>query len=413
MRNVVVVGGGAAGMLAAGRAAQLGARVWLIEKNRLLGRKLRITGKGRCNVTNAGDLDQFIENYWGAGRFLYGAFHRFFSGELCRLLEDHSVPLKTERGGRMFPASDRAADVAEALERFLRAQGAEVLTSAGVGALSSSPEGDVNGVEAGGRFRPADAVILATGGLSYPATGCTGDGYRWARVLGHSVTDLLPSLVPLEIRETWPSALAGLTLKNVEAGLWEGGRCVRKAFGEMLFAHFGVTGPVILLLSRDVSERPAGSLTLKLDLKPALDWETLDRRVLRDLRKFQRKQMKNALRELLPGALIPVVLRNSGIPEDLFSDQLTKELRRELIHTLKGLSMTVAGTRSMEEAIVTRGGINLKEVDPRTMGSRIVPGLYFAGEILDIDGRTGGYNLQAAFSTGWLAGESAAGGSGK
>jgi predicted Rossmann fold flavoprotein len=181
----------------------------------------------------------------------------------------------------------------------------------------------------------------------------------------------------------------------------------------MLFAHFGVTGPVILLLSRDVSERPAGSLTLKLDLKPALDWETLDRRVLRDLRKFQRKQMKNALRELLPGALIPVVLRNSGIPEDLFSDQLTKELRRELIHTLKGLSMIVAGTRSMEEAIVTRGGINLKEVDPRTMGSRIVPGLYFAGEILDIDGRTGGYNLQAAFSTGWLAGESAAGGSGK
>jgi predicted Rossmann fold flavoprotein len=409
LKNIVVVGGGAAGMLAAGRAAQLGARVWLMEKNRLLGRKLRITGKGRCNVTNAGELDPFIENYSGAGRFLYSAFHRFFSLELCRLLESYGVPVKTERGGRVFPASDRAADVAEALERFMKTQGVQVLTSAEVGRLCLSPEGEISGVEAGGSFWPAGAVVLATGGLSYPATGCTGDGYRWARALGHHVTDLLPALVPLEIREPWPSDLAGLTLKNVEAGLWEGVRCVRKAFGEMLFAHFGVTGPVILLLSRDVSEKPAGALTLKLDLKPALDRETLDRRLVRDLRKFQRKQMKNALHELLPKALIPVVLRDAGVPEEVFADQLTKDRRRALVQTLKGLPMTVSGTRPLAEAIVTRGGVSLREVNPRTMESKITPGLYFAGEVLDIDGRTGGYNLQAAFSTGWLAGESAAG----
>jgi predicted Rossmann fold flavoprotein len=409
LRNVIVVGGGAAGMLAAGRAAQMGARVWLTDKNRLLGRKLRITGKGRCNVTNAGELDQFIEHYSGAGRFLYGAFHRFFNLELCRLLESYSVPLKTERGGRVFPASDRAADVAEALERFIITQGVQVLTSTEVSALSLSPEGEVNGVKAGSRFLPADAVILATGGLSYPATGCTGDGYRWAETLGHHVTDLLPALVPLEIREPWPAALSGLTLRNVEASLWDGARCLKRAFGEMLFAHFGVTGPIILLLSRDAAEKPAGTLTLKLDLKPALNEEVLDRRLLRDLGKYQRKQMKNALHELLPKALIPAVLGNSGIPEELFADQLTKTQRQGLIHTLKGLPMTVSGTRPMAEAIVTRGGVSLKEVNPRTMESKITPGLYFAGEVLDIDGRTGGYNLQAAFSTGWLAGESAAG----
>jgi predicted Rossmann fold flavoprotein len=398
-------------MLAAGRAAQQGARVWLTEKNRTLGRKLRITGKGRCNVTNAGGLDQFIENYSGAGRFLYSAFHQFFNRELRSLLESYSVPLKTERGGRVFPASDQAADVAGALERFVLEQGVQVLTSTEADALSFSPGGGINGVKTGRRFLPADAVILSTGGLSYPATGCTGDGYRWARAAGHRVTDLLPALVPLEIRESWPSALAGLTLKNVEASLWEGGRCLNKAFGEMLFAHFGVTGPVILLLSRDVSGKPAGTLTLRLDLKPALSEDILDRRLLRDLGKFQRSQMKNALRELLPKALIPAVLGNADIAEDLSADQLTKTQRRALIHTLKGLPMTVSQTRPMAEAIVTRGGVSLKEVDPRTMESRKAPGLYFAGEILDIDGRTGGYNLQAAFSTGWLAGQSAAGGS--
>ncbi|MDR1204135.1 MAG: NAD(P)/FAD-dependent oxidoreductase [Peptococcaceae bacterium] len=411
-RDIIVAGGGAAGVLAAGRAAQMGARVWLMEKNRLLGCKLRITGKGRCNVTNAGELEQFIENYSGAGRFLYSAFHRFFNLELCRLLESYSVPLKTERGGRVFPASDRAADVAEALEKYAVTQGVQVLTSTEVSALSLSPEGGINGVRAGGRFWPADAVVLATGGLSYPATGCTGDGYRWAGTLGHHVTELRPALVPLEIREPWPGALSGLALKNVEAGLWEGARCLRRAFGEMLFARFGVTGPIILLLSRDVPEKPAGALTLKLDLKPALSEEVLDRRLLRDLLKFQRRQMKNALRELLPKALIPVVLRHSGIPEDVFADQLTKAQRQALVHTLKGLPMTVSGTRPVAEAVVTRGGVSLKEVNPRTMASRITPGLYFAGEVLDIDGRTGGYNLQAAFSTGWLAGESAARGPG-
>jgi predicted Rossmann fold flavoprotein len=395
-------------MMAAGRAAQMGARVLLIEKNRLLGRKLRMTGKGRCNVTNAGDLDQFIESYPGSGRFLYGAFHHFFNRELCALLEAQAVPLKTERGGRVFPVSDRAADVAEALRGILIAAGAQVWTSAEVGAPVISPEGRIGGVMARGRFWPAEAVVVATGGLSYPATGSTGDGYRWAKALGHQVTELLPALVPLEIQEAWPSTLAGLTLKHVKAGLWEGNRCVGSAFGEMMFAHFGVTGPIIMTLSRDVSGKPAGALTLTLDLKPAMSPELLDRRLLRDFQMCRRKQMKTAMTGLLPQALIPVVLQLSGIPEHLPVDRLTKSDRQRLLQTLKGLPMRVAGTRPMAEAIITKGGLSLKEVNPKTMESRKVPGLYFAGEILDIDGRTGGYNLQAAFSTGWLAGESAA-----
>jgi predicted Rossmann fold flavoprotein len=407
-KRVIVAGGGAAGMMAAGRAAQMGARVLLIEKNRLLGRKLRMTGKGRCNVTNVGDLDQFIESYPGSGRFLYGAFHRFFNRELCELLEARDVPLKTERGGRVFPVSDRAGDVAEALRGILITADAKVLTSSEVSTLAISPDGRARGVMARGRFWPAEAVVVATGGLSYPATGSTGDGYRWAKALGHQVTELLPALVPLEIQETWPSALAGLTLKHVKAGLWEDGRCVGSAFGEMMFAHFGVTGPVILTLSRDVSGKPAGTLTLTLDLKPAVSSELLDRRLLRDFQMFRRKQMKTAMTGLLPQALIPVVLQLSGIPERLPVDQLTKPARQALLQTLKGLPMRIAGTRPMAEAIITKGGLSLKEVNPKTMESKKVPGLYFAGEVLDIDGRTGGYNLQAAFSTGWLAGESAA-----
>jgi len=418
--QVLIIGGGAAGLLAAGRAAQKGAAVLVLEKNKVIGRKLRITGKGRCNVTNAGDIKQFIQNYPGQGRFLYGAFSRFFNHDLCQLLEEQGVKLKTERGNRIFPASDSAHDVVEGLVRFARDNGARIWTGTEVMDLLivHDEEGarKVAGVEIvtkkGKEQILAEAVIVATGGLSYPLTGSTGDGYKWAEAAGIKVTPLRPSLVPLVTEETWPKELAGLTLKNVAASLWQGpaGRekCLDRLQGEMLFAHFGVTGPIILSLSRSYDKNLPQPVTLHIDLKPALTEEMLDKRVQRDFEKYQKKQLKNALNDLLPKALIPIVINEAGLDPETCVSELTKARRHMLVKTLKDLRLTVKSTRPMAEAIVTAGGIDLKEIDPRTMAARKVKGLYFAGEVLDIDGYTGGYNLQAAFSTGWVAGEAAA-----
>lgn len=419
-KPVVVIGGGAAGMMAAGRAAQLGAQVLLIEKNNALGRKIYISGKGRCNVTNAGSVREFIENYPDNGHFLYSALNRFSNEDLVAFLESLGVPLKTERGGRIFPLSDRSADIIAAFSKYLEQGGVEIrLQETVLGIVEEQKE--VKGVNTSRGYIPAQSLIVTTGGKSYPGTGSTGDGYRWAEELGHNIIPLRPALVPLNIKENWVTSLQGLSLKNVEVvlkvgagtspgnkGLPEDGKVLAREFGEMLFTHFGVSGPIILTLSRKVVDTGRReNLILSVNLKPALDEETLDQRVQRDFQKYLRKQIKNALDDLLPKRLIPVILELSHINPEKFVHQITRLERGELVKKIQALSMTVKGPRSLDEAIVTAGGVDLKEINPKTMESRLIKGLYFAGEVLDIDGYTGGYNLQAAFSTGFVCGQAA------
>lgn len=408
-RVIVVIGGGAAGMIAAGRAGELGARVILLEKNPVLGKKLSITGKGRCNVTNTGEIRDFIENYPGNGRFLYSPLSRFSNQKLMEFFTKQGVKLQVERGGRVFPASNRAGDIVEALRHYLDANKVQVQLREEVLDLLTE-NGRLLGVATSKGLIMAAKVIVATGGKSYPATGSTGDGYKWAAAVGHTIIPVKPALVPLNIREEWVRELQGLTLKNVEASVADGEKILGAEFGEMLFTHFGVSGPIILTLSRVVVERGGspGRLKLKINLKPALNEEKLDNRLKRDFSKYQRKQLKNALDDLLPKRLIPHILNQSGLDEDKHVHQVTREERREMVKVLRGLTMTIEGPRSLAEAIVTAGGVCLKEINPRTMESQLLRGLYFAGEVLDIDGYTGGYNLQAAFSTGYVAGEQAA-----
>ncbi|MGI6144282.1 MAG: NAD(P)/FAD-dependent oxidoreductase [Peptococcia bacterium] len=406
--SIVVIGAGAAGMMAAGRAGELGAKVLLLEKNKKPGCKLLITGKGRCNVTNSGDLDTFIRSYHGHGRFLYSAFNRFFNDDLRELLKENGVNLKVERGGRLFPVSDKASDVVQALIKYCQRNKVEIQTEEEVLEIIAE-EGRVKGIKTVQGFVACEAVIVATGGKSYAATGSTGDGYKWAKALGHTVIPPRPALVPLNIHESWVKELQGLALKNVEVKLLQADKLLGKEFGEMLFTHFGVSGPVILTLSYLVVEKATQQgLHLEINLKPALDEQKLDQRLKRDFQKYQRKQLQNALVDLLPQRLIPVVISLSAIAPTKFVHQITKEERRAIIKTLRNLKMTVLGPRSLSEAIVTAGGVSLQEVNSGTMESKLIQGLYFAGEVLDVDGYTGGFNLQAAFSTGYLAGESAA-----
>lgn len=408
MAPVIVIGGGAAGLLAAGRAAELGAKVILLEKNKAVGRKLLISGKGRCNVTNNGDIDVFMQNYHKQGRFLYSAFHHFINHDLQELLEQYGVKLKVERGGRVFPVSDKAADIVQGLLKYVRKNRVELRTEEEVLEIRQG-NGRVKGVKTVRGLIESSAVIVATGGKSYPATGSTGDGYKWANALGHTIVPPRPALVPLNIKEAWVKELQGLPLKNVEVTLTQGAKVLGKEFGEMLFTHFGVSGPVILTLSHHIVKKESGQeLFLRINLKPALNQEKLDKRLQRDFQKYQRKQLQNALDELLPQRLIPVVISLSAIPATKFVHQITKEERARLLQNLRDIKLTVLGPRSLAEAIVTAGGVSLREVNPGTMESKLIKGVYFAGEVLDIDGVTGGYNLQAAFSTGYLAGEKAA-----
>lgn len=405
--SVIIVGGGAAGMMAAGRAGAWGARTVLLEKNRNLGKKLLITGKGRCNVTNSGDINKFIANYAGNGQFLYSAFNRFFNDDLMEFFRERGVFLKEERGGRVFPESDKASDIVQGLVAYLHENNVEILCETEVLGLDIKG-GEVLGVKTSRGAMEASRIIIATGGKSYPGTGSTGDGFRWAREAGHTLVPPRPALVPLNTREEWVKELQGLALKNVEATLYKGGQILGKEFGEMLFTHFGVSGPIILTLSRQVTGQKPGSCTLKINLKPALDEETLDRRLQKDFLKFSRRQLKNSLQELLPVSLIPVVINLSGVSGEKYVNQITQKERHMILKVLTGLELTILGTRPLAEAIVTAGGVSLKEINPKTMESKLIRGLYFAGEVLDIDGLTGGYNLQAAFSTGYIAGESAA-----
>lgn len=408
MKKIIVVGGGCAGMMAAIRAAEHGAQVTLFEKMPRVGRKLGITGKGRCNITNAADVAEVVKNLPGNGKFLFSALKAFSPVETVSFFESLGVATKVERGGRVFPVSDDAKEVIDALTRRLAELGVEVRTSSPVTEIIAEHKkirGVLVGGKVGGKVYEADAVILATGGASYPATGSTGDGFKFARQLGHTVTELLPALVPLETEEDVKD-LQGLSLRNVRVKLLADGKRVAELFGEMLFTHFGVSGPIILTLSRQVARLLAEGrfVELEINLKPALTPEQLDARILRDFDKFKRKAIKNALIELLPAKLIPIILDLSYLPEDKRVDAITALERRRLVDNLRGLPLTITRTRPLEEAIVTAGGVSTKELDPRTMQSKLIDGLYIVGEVADVDGFTGGFNLQAAWAMGNAAG---------
>ena len=411
MNKVVVVGAGVAGLMAAIRAAECGAHVTLLEKMDRVGLKMGITGKGRCNLTNAAPIVDFIEKTPGNGRFLYSAYQKFSNQDLLSLLGSWGLETVTERGGRVFPKSEDAQEVRHLFMKKLSAAGVDLHLEEPVRSVMQA-DGHVTGVRTMRGTYAADAVIVTTGGASYPRTGSTGDGYRMAEALGHTIRTIRPALIPFVCKETYCKELQGLSLKNVTLSVTAGGRRKAAQMGEMLFTHFGVSGPIVLMLSDAVSLwlSQGHAVTAEINLKPALSEETLDARILRDLETHRAKQMKNALVDLLPQRLIQVILRLSDIPEDLPAASLSKHLRINLRYSLQHMPLTVTATRPLEEAIVTAGGVSVKEVEAATMASKLVQGLYFAGEVLDIHAYTGGYNLQAAFSTGFVAGTSAAGG---
>ena len=403
--RTAVIGGGAAGQLAAIKAAENGHRVTIFEQNEKLGKKLFITGKGRCNVTNAADREGFFRHVVRNPRFLYSAYAHFDSAAIMALIEAAGVPLKVERGQRVFPASDHSSDILKALERTVKARGVEVRLNTRVSEILTNGEA-VAGVRIGQTVEPFDAVILATGGLSYPSTGSTGDGFRFARALGHTIEPLTGSLVPLETAETWCAELSGLTLKNVTLTAYrKNGKEVYTELGEILFTHFGVSGPLVLSASALLAGEAEGAL-LSIDLKPGLTCEQLDARLLRDLAANAKKTFGGALYGLLPQRLLGIVLDAAGVDASAQAANCTKAQRQALVETLKGLQLHVTGARPVAEAIVTRGGVSVREVNPSTMESKKIKNLFFAGEMLDTDAFTGGFNLQIAWSTGALAGSS-------
>ena len=402
--DVIVVGGGAAGMMAAGTCAARGKRTALLEKNRQLGRKVRITGKGRCNVTNCCSVEEAVAACPRGGKFLYGAFSAFPPEATMAFFEGLGVPLKTERGRRVFPQSDRAEDIVRALERYMRAGGVDVLHERAEAILAGG--GGVRAVRTAEGDIECRSAVICTGGLSYPGTGSTGDGYRLAAALGHTVTPTRPSLVPLESPDGFCREMQGLALKYVRLTAFEDGREIFSELVEMLFTHFGVSGPLVLSASAHMRGFPGKKYRLSIDLKPALDAEKLDERVLRDFGKNKNREFRNALSELAPHALIPVLVERSGIAPETRVNSVTREQRRALVSLMKDFTISISGTRPVAEAIVTAGGVSTREVDPRSMQSRLAPGLYFAGEVLDLDAYTGGFNLQIAWSTAYVAANS-------
>ena len=406
MKQVIVIGGGAAGMMAAIRAAENGKKVLLLEKKDNVGKKLSITGKGRCNITNVADIPEIIKNIPGNGKFLYSVLQAFDSKSVIDFFESIGVKTKVERGGRVFPASDKASDVVNALVNKMKNLGIEIRLNSKVTDIFIN-NGKVTGLSIGDNIAEAESVILAVGGSSYPATGSNGDGFIMAKKVGHSITKILPSLVPLEIEEDFINDLQGLSLRNVKVNLIANNKKIAEEFGEMLFTHFGVSGPIILSLSRKAAFllNEKRHVELSINLKPALSIEKLTARILRDFEKFKRKSSKNALVNLLPSRLIPVILDLAYIDENKQVDSITKEERYRLIDILTNLRLTIKKTRPISEAIVTSGGVSTKEINPKTMESKLVKGLFFAGEVVDIDGFTGGFNLQAAFSMGNAAGK--------
>ncbi len=402
---IAVIGGGPAGMMAAATAASMGKDVILLEKNETLGKKLLITGKGTCNITNNCDINEFFENIPVNGRFLYSALYGFTNTDLIDMLSKFGLETKVERGERVFPVSDKAMDVLKTLMRMLKEYKVRVV-KADVKSIRKTDEG-MEVIVDGNKYLKCSSVIVATGGLSYPRTGSTGDGYKFAKALGHSVTQLKGSLVPLVIKSPHIPALMGLSLRNVEVKVYMDGKEIYTDFGEMLFTHYGVSGPVILSASSHMRDFDKHKYEITLDLKPALDKDTLDKRILRDFEKFKNKNFDNSLGELLPKKLIDVFIKMTGINPDKKVNEITREERKLMVDLLKEMRFEINSLRPVEDAIITSGGINVKEINPKTMESKICSGLYFAGEVIDVDAYTGGFNLQIAFSTGYLAGSNA------
>ena len=403
MNKIIVIGGGPAGMLAAVSASKENNEVILLEKNDRLGKKLFITGKGRCNITNSADKDVIMKNIMTNPKFMFSALDVFDNGDICKLLEEHGCKVKEERGGRMFPVSDHSSDVIKALIKMLEEKNARIRLSSEVKSIEKKEDG-FRIVLKGKNFLECDAVIITTGGISYPATGSTGDGYGFAENFGHSIKECMPSLVPLETEQLWCRDLQGLSLKNTGLKMYSGGKLIYEDFGEMLFTHFGISGPMVLSASSYYQKRKADDCRVILDLKPALSDEELDDRLLREISENHEKHFINMLPSLLPAKMVPVIASLSEIDPHKKCGDIIKEERKNLVRILKNLEIDIRGTRGYDEAIITKGGISVKEVSPKNMMSKIVPGVFFAGEILDLDALTGGFNLQIAWSTGYLAG---------
>lgn len=404
MTKIGVIGAGPAGIVAAGTAAlNKSNEVYLLEKNDRIGKKLFITGKGRCNITNALPIDEFFDYVTGSPYFMYSSFYTFNNEDILNLLHGYGLKTKVERGGRVFPESNKSSDVIKAFNKYLNDRKVNIKLNTEVENIVY--DGKSFSVYTDNGNYEFDKLLLSTGGVSYKATGSTGDGHNFAKRFGHTVTDLRPSLVPIKLKNTWLKETQGLSLKNVKLSSYkENGKKIHEEFGEMLFSHFGITGPIVLSMSNYIRDYDVDKVNLELDFKPALDEETLDRRIIRDFEKYSNKQFKNSLFDLLPRKIIPIIIKNTGIDEELEVHQITKEQRQILLDNIKRFKLDFDGFRDINEAIVTSGGINVDEVDPSTMESKIIPNLYFAGELLDVDALTGGFNLQVAYSTGFVAG---------
>ena len=403
--RVAVIGGGPAGMIAAGTAGFLGKDVTIFEKNEKLGKKMFITGKGRCNITNNADIEVLIENVVNNNTFLYSSFYTFTNQDIISLLNNYGVEVKTERGNRVFPKSDKSSDVIKALERYLKENNVKIKLNQEVKKIVKNNE--LFFIEfSNGKIESFNKVIIATGGKSYEQTGSTGDGYNFAKKFNHTIENLKPALVPCEVKESFIKELQGLSLKNVKIYSYVNSKKVFEDFGEMLFTHYGISGPIVLTMSNYINKYINNNTNIEIviDLKPALDEQKLENRIIKDFEKYSKKQFKNALDDLLPSKLIPIIIRLSKIPEDKFVNQITKEERKNLTKLLKEFKLTFSKFRPLNEAIITSGGVSTLEIDSSTMESKIVPGLYFAGEVIDVDALTGGFNLQIAYSTGYIAG---------
>ena len=405
--DVIVIGGGPAGLLAAGRAAEKGSKVLVLEKMRHEGRKLLITGKGRCNITNNAPISEFIKHVYPNGRFLRNAFSQFFSKDIIELLQKHGVKVTLERGGRFFPESNKSADVLKALLKWISELNVEIRCGEKV-EMVATENNIVTGVISNGQLLKGKRVIIATGGKSYPATGATGDGYELAKQLGHTVKPAYPALVPLVTEGNVAQKLQGLNLKNVKAVIWVNNKKAGEAFGEMIFTHFGLSGPIILTLSRIAVDalQKQKEVTITIDLKTALDEQKLDSRLVRDLNEHGKKKLENIFRNWLPSSMIPVFIELLQLDPEKECHQISSDERKKIRYLLKNLQFKIAGNRSFKEAIITAGGVASNEIYPKTMESKLIEGLYFAGEVIDLDAETGGYNLQIAYSTGWVAGNS-------
>lgn len=403
IEKIGIVGGGPAGIIAAGYAGAKGKDVTLIEQNNKLGKKLYITGKGRCNITNASPIDIFFDNIITNKTFLYSSFYSYTNEDIINLLKSYGLNTKVERGNRVFPSSDKSSDVIKTLEKFLSDNNVNVMLNEKVVDIEHCDNEFIIKLQKGELLK-FDKIIIATGGMSYPATGSTGDGYKFAQNFGHSIKPLKPSLIPIEIKEEWIKELQGLSLKNVNLIAYVNGKKAHEEFGEMIFTHYGISGPIVLSTSNYINKYKTKDIVFNLDLKPALSKEKLDKRILRDFELYKNKQINNGLIELLPQKLIPIIIREASIDERTFVHQITRGERYKIIDNIKALSLTFEKLRPIKEAIVTSGGVSVKEIEPSTLESKLMPGLFFAGEIIDVDGLTGGYNLQIAYSTGYLAG---------